>query len=244
MEFKSRILFMNKHNTKNDMFKMHSHNCYEVVYFLTGSGKTIIGGKNYPVSAHSYCIIPPKADHIECIEGYGEILFIGFEYESSVYHLQEGVYHNSEIDKFSLFDNIFDEYKKQALGFETAADYLLKLFIITVFRNTQADDRKCKDLNYIKAYIEQHADQKINFRQLALLSGYSYDYFRHIFKKKFGISPQEYMIEIRLKNAKRLLENTNRTCTEIAYCCGFSNGAQLSAMFRKKWGVSPMDVRK
>ena len=235
---------MNKHDTKNNTFKLHSHSCYEIVYFLTGSGKTMIGDKSQPVREHSYCVVAPGSEHIECIEGYGEILFIGFEYDDSSYRLEEGVYYNGEMTKLSLFNDIFNEYREQELGFEIASKALLELFLISVLRDTAPENKRCKDLYYIKAYIEQHADQKINFRELASISGYSDDYFRYMFKQKFGIAPQGYMIDIRLNNAKQMLNSTSLSCTEVAQRCGFSNSAQLSAMFKKKWGISPSDVKK
>lgn len=178
------------------------------------------------------------------MEGYGEILFIGFEYNSSMYSLKEGCYYNGEVTKLSFFNAIFDEYKQQQLGFKDAADYFLRLFLISVLRNAKTDNKRCKDLAYIKTYIEQHADQKINFHELSALSGYSYDYFRHVFKQKFGSSPQEYMIDLRINNAKCLLEDTTLSCTEIAYRCGFSNSPQMTAMFKAKFNKKPTAFRK
>ena len=239
MELQSRICFLNKHDTKNNIFRSHSHDCYELVYFLAGSGRALIGDAYHKVTPHSYYIVPPYTEHTEDIHGYGEILFIGFTLEPEQAGFSRGVSGAGEIAKRSLLESIFDEYKGQALGYETAANALLKLFLIQVLRNTCTEDKKCKDLQYIKAYIEQYADQKINFRELSDLSGYSYDYFRHIFKEKVGVSPQEYMIDIRLQNARHLLESTNLSCTEIAYNCGFSNSAQMASMFKQKFGKSP-----
>ena len=98
-------------------------------------------------------------------------------------------------------------------------------------------------MEYIKNYIEQHFDQKLDFKELAHMSGYSSDYFRHLFRAHFGVSPQEYMIDARLQKAKALLEEGHLSCTEVSYKCGFSNSAQLSTMFKKKFGCSPSAVR-
>jgi transcriptional regulator GlxA family with amidase domain len=57
------------------------------------------------------------------------------------------------------------------------------------------------------------------------------------------MSPQEYMIDVRLENAKRLLGKTNHSCTDIAYICGFSNGAQMTSMFKKKYGKTPKEFK-
>ena len=142
------------------------------------------------------------------------------------------------------FKKIMDEYKQQDVEYEIAAGAFLDLLLVSTMRNVNSVSRKCKDIEYIKAYIEQYSNQKINFSQLAKISGYSYDYFRHIFKQRFGISPQDYLIEVRLENAKRLLKGTKFTCTEIAYNCGFSSGAQMSLLFKRKFGASPLAYKK
>jgi AraC-like DNA-binding protein len=239
----TKICFLNKHNTTSNQFKLHTHNCYEIIYFAVGGGNVLINGKSYPVSTGSYCIIPPYAEHVEKLEGYSEILFIGFECNSSSYYLEEGNYYIDTIVGYTYFNEIFDEFKNQQSGFDIAAECLLRLFLVNLLRNARTSDFKQKDLNYIKEYIEQYADQKINFAQLAALSGYSYDYFRHMFRKRFGMSPQEYMIDVRLENAKRLLGKTNHSCTDIAYICGFSNGAQMTSMFKKKYGKTPKEFK-
>lgn len=239
-----KVCFLNRHNTKNNSFRLHSHNCYELVYFLEGDGTTVIGDKSYPVSTHSYCIIPPNTEHIEYMNDYGEIIFIGFDYKKKDGLLTGGVYYNQDLTKLDLLNEIFKEYREQNACFELVAAAMLEVLLIKIIRNMQTDISKNKDLNYLKEYIEQHFDQKINFQELAVLSGYSYDYFRHIFKERFGLAPQEYMIQIRINRAKTMLENTNLSCTEIAYRCGFSNGSQMSAMFRKKLGYAPKNLRE
>ena len=239
------ISFLNRHNTKSNRFKPHIHDCFEVVYFLTGSGKTVIGDKSYPVKENCFCIIPPHTLHSEYIDGYGEIMFIGFEYKTVRFPVKEGVYAADELYTYSLFNEIFKEYREQKNGYEAAASAMLALFLIKASRldTKSGDNERCKDLEYIKEYIRNHFDQKISFRELAALSGYSYDHFRHIFKQRFGISPQEYMIDIRLENAKKKLCETELSCTEIAYLCGFSNSAQMSSMFKKRFSVSPIEFR-
>lgn len=244
MDLGSRICFLNKHNTKNNVFRTHSHNCYELVYFLTGTGSTVIGEQSHAVKEHAYCIIAPGTRHIECLEGYGEILFIGFTCKAGFAPLQEGVYRNGDLSKYTLLQDIFQEYKDQRPGYEIAGHSLLDLFLLSVLRESTAESKPTKDLQLLREYIGQHADQKINFKELAAVSGYSPDYFRRIFKERFGVSPQQYMIHIRLEQAKELLSTTDLSCTEIAYRCGFSNSAQLSTMFRERYGISPTALQR
>lgn len=242
-DLEAKILFLNKHNTKSNTFKLHKHSCYEIVFFLEGRGCVVLGDNEYSIEPNTYCIIAPKTLHFECIEGYGEIAFIGFELNRVEYKLQEGVYHDRG-RVLPLFEGVFDEYKNQAKGYETAAEAYLRLLLLDAVRYDVTAENKCKDLDFIKNYIEQHFDQKIDFASLALLAGYSSDYFRHIFRKRFGVSPQQYMIDIRLKKADEMLRKTDKTCTETALDCGFSNSGQMSVMYKKKFGISPNKVKQ
>ena len=241
----AQICFLNKHNTKNNTFRPHSHDCYEVVYFLKGEGNAVINNETYPIAANSYYFIPPDTSHVESIDGYGEILFIGFEYKnfSDKYNFKTGIYDCGNIEKLSLLSRILEEYKNQDEDFKTAAALLLELFLIEANRANVAKNSNCKNLDYIQTYIEHHFEQKINMSELSELCGYSYDYFRCIFKRKFGVSPQKYILNTRINNALKMLKETNLSCTEIAYSCGFSNAAQMSMMLRKECGCSPTAIR-
>ena len=238
---KTKLCFLGQHDTRNNEFKLHTHDCYEIIYFASGSGSVRIGDMTFPVAAHSCCIVPPQCEHTEQLGQDSKIMFIGFEYSSDGRELTGTVFQHAEIG--TLFQKLFSEYKQQAVGYEVAIDSLLKLMLTIALRAVVNDGSKCKNLDYVKNYIEQYHGTKIDFGELAVISGYSYDYFRNIFKKRFGISPQGYLMDIRLSNAKYMLENTELSCTEIAYKCGFSNSAQPSMMFKKKFGVSPSAIK-
>jgi AraC family transcriptional activator of pobA len=244
MESKRDLYFLNKHNTKSNEFKLHKHNCFEIIYVLSGSGTVVIGDQTHSVTENMYYVVSPQTYHTEQFEGYGEIFFIGFTHGNKDLIPKNGVYRVIDMSMPLYFKKIIDEYKQQSAEYEIAAAAILDLLLVTAIRNVGGTGKKCKDLEYIKTYIEQYYSQKINFGQLARLSGYSYDYFRHIFKERFNTSPQEYLINIRLENASRLLEGQTLSCTEIAYTCGFSTCAQMSSLFKRKFGVSPSAYKK
>ena len=244
MESNRSLYFLNKHNTKSNEFKLHRHNCYEIIYVLSGSGRVVIGDRTYTVSENMYYVVSPKTYHTEQFEGYGEIFFIGFEHSNKALIPPNGVYRVIDMSMPLYFKKIIDEYKQQSGEYEIAAAAFLDLLLVTAIRTSGDTGKKCKDLEYIKTYIEQYYNQKINFAQLARLSGYSYDYFRHIFKGRFGASPQEYLIAVRLENASKLLAGHALTCTEVAYHCGFSTCAQMSSLFKRKFGVAPSAYKK
>ena len=76
----SKLCFLGQHDTKNNEFKLHTHNCYEIIFFASGKGSIFIDNKTFPVTPFSYCIIPPHTEHTEILENNSKIQFIGFKF--------------------------------------------------------------------------------------------------------------------------------------------------------------------
>lgn len=83
----------------------------------------------------------------------------------------------------------------------------------------------------------------ITVKGLAKNFGYSIDYFSHIFKRAFGVSPQRYIINKRVAAAKHLLITTDKSVSEIALSCGFNDALYFTRIFSKETGVSPTTFR-
>lgn len=239
-----KIYFLGRQTAKNNIFNPHRHTCYEAIYFLKGSGTACINGTQYAVSPHNYCIVPPNTEHVEHLEEDGEILFVGFRTELDITTACSGMYTDQHIRALPQLEAVLREYKGQRLGYKLASEAFLQLFLVEHLRAHTKDSKDCRDLDYIKTYLKQYYGQHIDFRELSKLTGYSCDYFRHVFKKHYGISPQEYLINIRLEAAKNMLQTTNLSCTQIAASCGFSNSAQMTMMIKRKFRVTPTALRK
>ena len=69
-------------------------------------------------------------------------------------------------------------------------------------------------------------------------------YFCRLFKKAIGSSPIEYINEYRIKQAKRLLEESDLPVTEVCMECGYNNLGNFLREFRKYSGMTPLQYRK
>ena len=70
----------------------------------------------------------------------------------------------------------------------------------------------------------------------------NYDYLRKLFKKEMGITPLEYMTNLRMKKAEIMLTSmwgNSYTVSEIANHCGFEDALYFSRVFKKTFGCSP-----
>ena len=80
-----------------------------------------------------------------------------------------------------------------------------------------------------------------SIRDLAIQFGYSPNYIQRCFRKMFGMSPREYLLEIRMRAAIRLMQMKSCRIKELASLCGFQDVHHFSKTFRRYYGVSPSD---
>ena len=68
-------------------------------------------------------------------------------------------------------------------------------------------------------------------------------HFSRSFKAATGVSPHQYIIELRLTRAREMLQQSNVPLADVAYAVGFSSQAHMTDTFRKKVGVTPAKLR-
>ena len=86
-----------------------------------------------------------------------------------------------------------------------------------------------------------YASIKVN--DVAKYIGINRSYLTNIFKKKMGVSPQEYLLQYRLSRGCKLLLETRLSIQEIAQKIGYENPLTFSKMFKSVYGVSPRNYR-
>ena len=88
------------------------------------------------------------------------------------------------------------------------------------------------------------AKNELSVKSLAQVCGISEAYFRRIFTDKFSVGPKEYINNLRLEYAKKLLESNQFTISDTAFMCGYSEPCHFSREFKKHFDVSPAEYVK
>ncbi len=88
---------------------------------------------------------------------------------------------------------------------------------------------------YMDAYYSLNPDIATVAQNCSLST---YHFFRS-FRQAFGVSPYQYMMQLRLKHASYLMQEDNYTLTDIASPCGFSDLFTFSKAFKREYGVAP-----
>lgn len=95
-----------------------------------------------------------------------------------------------------------------------------------------------------KIYLDKHYREPIMFQDIAAMFGISGGQLTRLFKKKEGMSLQEYLIQRRIEAACHDLKHTEATIKEIATGSGFADEKNLFRMFKKYYKMTPSDYRK
>ena len=96
---------------------------------------------------------------------------------------------------------------------------------------------------FFKTFVE-NLNEPLSVPELADKFQISPVYLHKLFKQIFYKSPKQVLKDMRILNAKMLLALTDKSITEIAASCGFSNPVYFAEVFKSSAGVSPSQYRK
>lgn len=103
--------------------------------------------------------------------------------------------------------------------------------------------RESRRVNKVQDYIAQHYAEDVKLDDLAALVAMAPSAFSRFFKQHTGRSPMDYIIDVRVGVAARLLVDTSTSVSEICYASGFNNLSNFNRTFKARRGYAPRDFR-
>lgn len=127
----------------------------------------------------------------------------------------------------------------------------LRSRLMEIFRSENEDNkperlekREGNILDGIAAHIEEKYMKDLKLENISRMACMSRFRFCRLFKKRFGQTFVSYLNSVRLKNAVRLLRDTDFRITEIFYLVGYSNNVHFNRVFKTVYKMSPRDYRR
>jgi transcriptional regulator GlxA family with amidase domain len=127
---------------------------------------------------------------------------------------------------------------------------LFELFAIMMDDNEKyagKDKHDYPSVTYVKYamdYMSLHMKEKIKIDELADTIGISRSHLTGSFKKELKMSPQEYLIHLRMEHAIYMLKNTSEPIHIIAAESGYEDSLSFSKIFKQKYHMSPKVYRE
>lgn len=253
-----------------EMQSNHFHDSYEVYYLLSGERYYFINERTYRLQSGDLVFIGKNELHktgetganrherflIDFTEGLfnpaadaGEhMLFAPFRRKNRLLRLQD------EDRPFveGLLRQIFRETEGREAGFELYAKTLLAQLLLFAERRMDAGPREAPEpvgpaeqkVFEIAGYVNGHFAEPLKLADLARRFYISEFYLSRAFKKVTGFSFVEYVNTLRIREAQRLLAETELKVTEIAARSGFDSIAHFGRLFKALAGMSPLSFRR
>ena len=121
---------------------------------------------------------------------------------------------------------------------------LSAFFYLLSMHGSRVHSHSNRYVEQAKSYMNLNFHRNITVVEVAASLNISDRYLYNLFIRQEGISPKQYLTELRLINAKRFLRETEHSISEIAISIGFPDVLSFSKFFKSHIGVSPSDFRK
>jgi AraC-like DNA-binding protein len=257
-----------KKDSRKNMKSAHVHPYYEIFYLINGSCTFFINHNIYQLTKGDMVIIPKGEIHRTVYQGTASNERFAVCFRENVLDWISSLI-GEEIVKESLATGVISIPRKRQdyvialmdkLLFESGEQDMLSpafiqagllellLFVIrcqrfekNIMKEIDVDNQLMQE---IATYIYNNFDKKITLDDIAVKFNISRSYLSKKFKQTTGFGFKEYLVDVRVKNACRLLLETNESITDIAFECGFNDSNYFGDAFRRIKGVSPNKYRK
>lgn len=228
--------------------EIHSHNCFELNYILEGHYNVLADGKRSDIGAYDLIIYSPHCEHgSEFLSEHSDGINVWFNAEYPV-NLQPcfAAVKDQTCSLRWLFEQILSEYTAKRRDMDTVVSALLStlvLYICRLLRETQSVSTDALMKNVL-SYIDMNYYLDLNVSNLANMINVSKSYFHKLFRDKTGVSPLQYINNVRVKQAKDILRKTNASIVDVSATVGFEDVRYFSRLFKKSTGMSPNKYRQ
>ncbi len=230
------VLFLESNYSKTYNFKRN----FDALSFRY-EGDTVIefNGKQLEFINNSIGFFPSDVDY-QRISNRDKMIVVHFKtYNYTSNDIQSFL--PADPQKYAeLFEKIFNLWENKGTSYKHEASAILNMIFAELYKDNKKIYKLNSKIDASVEYIEKHYLRKdFSLIEAAEISYISDTYFRKLFKKEFGISPKQYVINRRIKYASSLIIAGYHTLSEISSLCGYNDYKHFSVEFKKIVGVSP-----
>lgn len=255
-------------------YPLHSHSEFEINYIENAEGvRRIVGDSVEIIGKYDLTLIAGEdLEHVweqhqctsrhirEITIQFSKDLFFGNLIHKNQFdsirkmlsNAQKGIYFPMEtiMKVYPMIDTLSAEKS----GFHAVIKLLTILYELSLCDNYRTlastsfahidENSDSRRVRKIHEYINSHYKEEIRLEDLASIIGMTPVALSRFFKLRSGKTVSDYIIDIRLGHAARLLVDTTNSIAEICYDCGFNNLSNFNRIFKKRKDCSPKEFRE
>jgi len=217
-----------------------------LIYVLDGSAVYEMSDGSSFVAAKDDLLYMPSGEKYltRCPDEAFLHLTVNFNMQGSLQlprrrHTESGEKTRSEIGR------IVTEWNTRAPNYRERCVGLLYLLLTAQLdiNHRSIGTRQQHRLDKAMEILARDYSQNVSITQLAESCGISETYFRKLFQRLYGMSPMDYITNMRISYARELLTNTSLSVEDISYDSGYRDPTYFCRIFKKTTGMSPGEYR-
>jgi AraC-like DNA-binding protein len=252
------LLYEFKH-VDGDVVKKHHHQFHQILYALEGEGKILLNEKVSAFKHDCVAVIAPKSEHSIISASKLTVLVLAFDesiFDKSIqnelireffnmsYLYHSNTFNSNELRQL-LRKALFEQGNESNLRFLAMKVFLAELMIVLA-RTRQTPhlwDANSLRAERIRHFIDTHYFEIMRATDIAAKHGISSRYLNTIFKEQFKTTPMQYLIDIRIDMAKKMLVETNKDIASICFELGFETVSTFYRIFKGTVRIPPNKYR-
>lgn len=228
---------------------------YLVTVILDGTGYLEIDNVTHTLTKQDVFFIPPNVlHHYRADEEdpwhYAWISFEADDFDDVFSQLGRGV-HVRRIERPQMVLHYLSLIKRhEVLGSNSHRvmrdDAITKLFLseLLVEQENHIEPSWVMTVQAIKDYIQNHYFEPLTIQDIADKFKYNRSYLCRMFKDVEGKSPKQYMVDLKMQIASKMLLESDVSVKYVSNSVGYVDSFTFSKMFKKRMGVSPQEYKK
>lgn len=226
---------------------------------VSGKGIFRCQGKEYVIDANHVFLLPPGVETYYTADSkepwhYCWIAFHGTMASDLVkkaglssVHPVIGIRDAAAIEEMILYAMKFPEISTHDFLMRRG---MLSLILAKIIEESDSEVRSGTDLyslsyaDYAVRYIQLHFQEKIRISWLAEHIGISRSYLVKVVRESIGMSPQEYLMKVRMEYAAHCINHSDGSIRDVAELCGYDDSLAFSKAFKSYYGISPSECRR
>lgn len=221
-------------------------------YIIDGEGCVILDGKSYYPQKGDIYLLPPGKDHLYFSDQKNPWEKIWFNAEGALINNLLSVYNptNTVVFKncggYEYFLKIHQIGRNNSLSATEKHEGSALIFheLLQFLYNKAQNHHISEESKILTEYINNNINKAISLKNLAELVYLSESQVIRIFKRDFGKTPYDYILDLKIERAKTLLANTGLMIKEISFNLGFCDEHYFSYIFKEKTSKTPSEYRK
>ncbi|MBK5200916.1 MAG: helix-turn-helix domain-containing protein [Spirochaetaceae bacterium] len=252
------VLQLHEEEAKVHHQRLHKHSidCFELHFFLEGSGKLKIGNITYSIGKGSLFVIDGNIEHKITADKDSAITYyaILMQYDSKDAPIISSLYDKGLFKTDTKQRFLFEEIKDKGIStnkiLRLSACYQLLGFLYALDFNykgsTKIENNESTNMALAKAtnYMERHIFDSIFLDDIASYVRLDSSYLVRLFSSSFHTPPMKFYFNLKIDAAKTLLATSTLSIKEIAAKLSFCNEFYFSKRFKEVVGEAPTKYRK